>query len=71
MHPLKAYRQARKLKMDDVVRATGLSKATISRIERGKQFPSALALNKLREFSGNLLSANDFFQHRDDQQVSA
>jgi transcriptional regulator with XRE-family HTH domain len=32
MHPLRAYRKARKLTIDDVVAATKLSKATISRI---------------------------------------
>ena len=32
MHPLRAYRKARKLTIDDVVTATKLSKATVSRI---------------------------------------
>lgn len=61
MHPLKAYRKARKLRMADVVAATKLSKATISRIESGKQQPSADSLRRLCQFSGGLLRPNDFF----------
>ncbi len=61
MHPLKAYRKARKIKMSEVVTATGLSKATISRIEAGKQQPSADSLRRLCQFTSGLLRPNDFF----------
>ncbi|WP_337183827.1 helix-turn-helix transcriptional regulator [Shinella sp.] len=61
MHPLTAYRKARKLKIDDVVKETGLSKASISRIERGKQQPSADSLRRLCQFTAGLLRPNDFF----------
>lgn len=71
MHPLRSYRKARKLSLADVAKDTGLSIANISKIERGDTFPSAPTLRKLREFTGNLLTANDFFQHRDDDKVSA
>lgn len=61
MHPLTVYRKARKLSIDDVVRETGLSKASISRIERGKQQPSADSLRRLCQFTAGLLRPNDFF----------
>lgn len=61
MHPLRAYRKARKLTIDDVVAATKLSKATISRIEKRKQEPSADSLRRLCNFTGGLLTPNDFF----------
>lgn len=61
MHPLTAYRKARKLSIDDVVKQTGLSKASISRIERGKQQPSADSLRRLCQFTSGLLRPNDFF----------
>lgn len=61
MHPLRAYREARKLKIDDVVRATKLSSASVSRIENWTQYPSSKALEKLIAFTGNRLTPNDFF----------
>jgi transcriptional regulator with XRE-family HTH domain len=61
MHPLKAFRTARKITIDDVVKETGLSKASISRIERGKQLPSSGSLKRLCQFTGGLLRPNDFF----------
>jgi transcriptional regulator with XRE-family HTH domain len=61
MHPLRAYREARKIKLSDVVKETKLSKASISRIESGKQKPSAESLRRLCRFTNGLLRPNDFF----------
>lgn len=61
MHPLRAYRKARKLTLDDVVKETKLSKATLSRIEQRKNAPSSDSLRRLCKFTGGLLTPNDFF----------
>lgn len=61
MHPLRAYRKARKISLDEVVRVTKLSKATISRIETRKSNPSTESLTRLCKFTDGLLSPNDFF----------
>lgn len=61
MHPLRAFRKARKIRLEEVVKATGLSKASISRIESGRQQPSADSLRRLCQFTGGLLRPNDFF----------
>jgi transcriptional regulator with XRE-family HTH domain len=61
MHPLKAYRKARKIPLHDVAKATQLSKASLSRIEAYKQSPSRPSLDRLIKYAGGLLTPNDFF----------
>jgi transcriptional regulator with XRE-family HTH domain len=63
LHPLRAFRIARGIKLRDLAKDTKMSPASISRIERFEQFPSSDALKRLREYSGHVLSANDFFSH--------
>lgn len=66
MHPLRAYREARGLTIDDVVEKTAISRASVSRIETGKQYPSQPALLKLLSFTGNRLTPNDFYPRAPD-----
>lgn len=53
LNPLRAYRKARKLRIDQMAKRLGVSSASLSRIERGEQWPST------REFFEKLLSATE------------
>lgn len=62
-HPLRRYRQERGIKINDLARETHVHKATISRIERGKQTPSVALVRRLISASGGTLSSEDFMGH--------
>lgn len=59
-HPLKAYRGRHAVSLDGLAGRIGTSKATLSRIENGKQAPSLSLIAKLRTESRGELSADDF-----------
>ncbi|WP_420101855.1 helix-turn-helix domain-containing protein [Bosea sp. (in: a-proteobacteria)] len=54
---LKALRQARDLTLDDLARRSGVSRAMISRVERGDSSPTAALLDRLCAGLGILISA--------------
>jgi transcriptional regulator with XRE-family HTH domain len=46
-HPLRAWRIEHKLSLEDLAKEAGTTGATLSRIERGKQFPHPQLLRRL------------------------
>jgi len=57
-HPLKQFRNTRDLTLADLAAVAGVSEATLSRIENGKQTPRAVLMTKLKVITG--LSADAF-----------
>lgn len=66
-HPLRTFRKAAGLSLDQLSDVTKLSKSSLSRIETGAQQPSFDAIRTLVEFSRSHdgmgpLTADDFFK---------
>jgi transcriptional regulator with XRE-family HTH domain len=60
-HPLRRFRQTAPMSLDELSRRLGVSAATISRIERGKQGVSlALAVRIEKETAGAITPAELF-----------
>ena len=57
-HAMRRYRREKAIPLDKIADAVGVSRGTISRIERGKQNPSMELVRRLIEKTG--LSAHDF-----------
>ncbi len=57
IHPLRAWRKHRKLSLQSLAEATGLSKPFISQIESGKRVGTAATLKKLAKALGLPLDA--------------
>lgn len=60
IHPLRNYRQEAGISLSALAEQCGTSAATISRIERGAQWPESELLQKLIDATGEKVSANDF-----------
>ncbi len=61
MHPLRRYRKAASMSLDDLAQRLGVSAATISRIETGRQGVSlALAVRIERETEG-IITPSELF----------
>lgn len=60
VHPLRAYRRSLGESLAALARRIGTSKATLSRIETGKQNASLGLIAKLKAESKGQLSADDF-----------
>lgn len=70
-HPFRSLRKRIELTLDEVAGFTGVSKASLSRIETGEQQPSFEIIRTLISFSssyGGALTASDFvnFAGRDE-----
>ena len=61
-HPLKEYRIAAGLTLEELASLAEISKASLSRIETGDQIPSLGLVKRLVKVSKNKLSADDFLQ---------
>jgi DNA-binding XRE family transcriptional regulator len=61
IHPLRAYRKEHFVSLDALSFLTGISMASLSRIERYKQFPLISAAKKIIKATGNHLKPEDFF----------
>jgi len=61
-HPMRLWRQAYQITLDDISFLTGLSVASLSRIERYKQTPLISAAQKIINISNGSLTPSDFFQ---------
>jgi transcriptional regulator with XRE-family HTH domain len=59
-HPLKLWREKRGLTLDELAERVGSSKATLSRIESGKQTPSLGLIGRLKEATNGEVTADDF-----------
>jgi len=64
-HPMKQWRSAFQITLDDISFLTGLSVASLSRIERYKQTPLIGAAQKIINISNGSLTPADFFNDPD------
>jgi transcriptional regulator with XRE-family HTH domain len=60
VHPLRAYRGRKALSLSALARQVGTSKATLSRIENGRQEPSLALVAKIK--AATRLSADAFLR---------
>jgi len=60
-HPMRVWRRAFQITLDDISFLTGISIASLSRIERFKQTPLISAAQKIISVSHGQLSPADFF----------
>jgi hypothetical protein len=60
-HPMKVWRKAYQITLDDISFLTGISVASLSRIERYKQTPLIGAAQKIINISHGNLNPSDFF----------
>ena len=60
-HPMRAWRNAYQITLDDISFLTGISVASLSRIERYKQTPLIGAAQKIIGISHGNLTPLDFF----------
>ena len=61
IHPLRAFRKEHFVTLDDLSFLTGISMASLSRIERYKQYPLISAAQKIIKATGGYLKPEDFF----------
>ena len=59
-HPLRRYRKNLGLSLETLADVAGVDKATISRIENGKQEPSLGLIRRLTAATAGRVTANDF-----------
>jgi DNA-binding XRE family transcriptional regulator len=59
-HPLRIWRLANDFTVAGLGALAGLSSATVSRIENGRQTPSLAMVKRLIKASGGALAAGDF-----------
>lgn len=60
VHPLRAYRKTAGKSLEDVARAVGTARSTISRIETGDIMPSLGLIARLKQATNGALTAEDF-----------
>jgi transcriptional regulator with XRE-family HTH domain len=60
MHPIRAYRKANNLRLEDFAEAIGISCASLSRIEQRKQNPPLNVLIRIRDASSGAISIDQF-----------
>ena len=60
-HPMRMFRKEHFVTLDDLSFQTGISMASLSRIERYKQYPLISAAKKIIAASGGYLKPEDFF----------
>ena len=58
-HALRTYRRERGLSLNSLANQAGTTKATLSRIELGRQTPSAGLIARIRDATGGTVSADD------------
>lgn len=63
-HPLRAYRVEQQISLQALADAVGVTKPTMSRIERGKQKPSLDLIDRLVSETGGAVTADDFLPSR-------
>lgn len=59
-HPLRSYRVKAGLSLEELAKSVGVSKASLSRIEKRKQAPSLGLVEKLIGACDGKISASDF-----------
>lgn len=63
-HPLRLYRERSGLSLEELANACGSTRATLSRVETGKQNPSLDLIERIREATGGAIRADDFIPFR-------
>lgn len=63
-HPLRKFRNKHGIGIDEMARRAGTSKASISRIENGSQWPSGGLLSRLIRATNGEVTADDFLTDR-------
>lgn len=58
---LRRYRTENGLTLDDAARALAVSAASISRIETGRNYPSASLMRRITEWTSGNVTPNDLF----------
>jgi transcriptional regulator with XRE-family HTH domain len=58
-HPFKAFRKSKALSVEKAAEELGVSKATVSRLENGKQGVSADLMRRISEWTGGQVTPND------------
>lgn len=61
IHPMRIWRKETNMTLDDLSFLTGFSMASLSRIERYKQYPLISAAQKIIAISKGSLKPEDFF----------
>lgn len=64
LHPLRAYRQKHNKPLEEIAVRVGVTRQSLSRIERGKQKPSLDLIDKLVTVTGGKVKADDFLPSR-------
>lgn len=65
VNPLRTYRKSRKIRIDAMAERLGLSSASLSRIERGEQWPGTHEFfEKLAEVTEGQVTADDLVKFR-------
>lgn len=61
-NPLRAFREAKGMSLDDVAKALGVAKATVSRIETGNQGIANGLLLRIADWSKGQISVDDLLR---------
>ena len=62
MNPLRAWRKRRSLTLEDFAAQIGVSSASLSRIERGAQWPARPVAERIAAETGGEVTPNDFMR---------
>lgn len=61
-HPLRRYRRDAGLTLEALSARLGISKASLSRVETGRQTPSLALLQRITAATDGAVTANDFYR---------
>ena len=70
-HPLRAYRDRAGLSLEDLAKKSDTTRATLSRIENGRQNPSMALVSRIVMATNGEMKPNDFFLFRGEVQEAA
>ena len=70
IHPLRNYRQEAGISLSVLAEQCDTSAATISRIERGEQWPDSELMQRLIDATGEQVSANDFLAFKSEGEAA-
>lgn len=67
-HPLRTYRELASQSLEELAKECGTTRATLSRVETGRQNPSLDLIDRIRTATGGAVRADDFLPFRDQSQ---
>ena len=62
MASLRAWRKSQKITLDELSKRIGISDASLSRIERGEQWPDRATIQRIVAETNGDVGINDFFE---------